>query len=217
MLKIFISYSKYDKEIAGQLKKYFEECGKIECFVAHDDIHPGSSWEQEILKELESSDFLMPLQTENLEKSYWCQQEVGFALAKKMQIIPLIPNNNGSDPIGFYSKFQGLKIKLDDLRGSIKVWLINEGIISGSSDELEKQMIIFERSGSFFEAGINTKSLLSLESEFTKSDIRRIVDATLKNTQILESWNARDNLKPFFLKNSKLISKEELEKFLNAG
>jgi len=217
MLKIFISYSKHDKEIAGQLKKYFEECGKIECFVAHDDVAPGTSWEQEILKELESSDFFMPLQTENLEKSYWCQQEAGFALAKKTQIVPLIPKINGSDPVGFYAKLQGLKINLSDLRGSIKVWLVSEGIISGSSEELGKLMMIFEKSGSFSEAGVNIRSLLKLENQFTKTDIRRIVEVTLENGQILESWSARDYLKPFFLKHAQFISKEELEKFLSAG
>jgi len=215
MLKIFISYSKHDKKLAGELKKYFEECEKIECFVAHDDIIPGSSWEQEILKELEIADFFMPLQTDNLENSYWCQQESGFALARKTKIIPLIPNIGGSEPIGFYAKFQGLKIKLDGLRDSVRCWLINEGIISKNSEELEKRMIIFENSGSFYEAGMNIKSLLEMESQFTKADIHRILEKTLNNVQILESWAARDYLKPLFFKHTKLISKEELEKFLN--
>jgi hypothetical protein len=217
MLKIFLSYSKHDKEIAGQLKKYFEEHDIIQCFVAHDDIPPGSHWEQEILKELESSDFFMPLQTINLEKSYWCQQEAGFALARKIQIVPLIPNVDGSDPVGFYAKIQGTKIKLGDLRGSIKSWLISEGIITGASEELEKRMFIFEKSATFFEAGINTRSLFELESKFTKVDIRRIVESTLNNGQILESWDARDYLRPFFIKHNKFISKEELERFLGAG
>jgi hypothetical protein len=217
MLKIFLSYSKHDRKIAGQLKKYFEEHDIIQCFVAHDDIPPGSPWEQEILKELESSDFFMPLQTINLENSYWCQQEAGFALARKIQIVPLIPNLDGSDPVGFYAKIQGVKIRIEDLRGSIKYWLISEGIITGAPEELEKRMIIFEKSGSFSEAGINTRSLLKLESQFTKADIRRIVENTLNNGQILESWDARDYLKPFFIKHNEFISKEELEKFLSSG
>ncbi|NQU74173.1 MAG: toll/interleukin-1 receptor domain-containing protein [Candidatus Omnitrophica bacterium] len=217
MLKIFLSYSKHDKKIAGQLKKYFEEHNIIQCFVAHDDIPPGSQSEQEMLKELESSDFFMPLQTINLEASYWCQQEAGFALARKIQIVPLIPDVDGSDPVGFYAKIQGAKIKLGDLRGSIKSWLISEGIITDTSEELEKRMLIFEKSASFSEAGINTRSLFELKTKFTKVDIRKIVESTLNNGQILESWDAREYLRAFFIKQNKLISKEELERFLGAG
>ena len=57
MFKIFISYSQKDKEIAGDLKRYFEEYDQISCFIAHDDIAPGSQWEQEILDNLETSIF----------------------------------------------------------------------------------------------------------------------------------------------------------------
>ncbi|RKY39226.1 MAG: hypothetical protein DRP72_00365 [Candidatus Omnitrophota bacterium] len=217
MLKIFISYSIKDKKIAGELKRHFESYGAVECFVAHDDIIPGSHWEQEVLRNLESSDFFMPIHTKNIEGSYWCQQEAGFALAKNIKIIPLIPDVNGSDPVGFYAKYQGFKIKLSDLHGSAKQWLIKEGIIHiENSEELEKRIIIFEASNSFYEAGINTKSLFELEREFTTGDILRIVEITLKNNQILYSWEARKYLKPFFMKNVKIISKEQLEEFLKA-
>ena len=75
-LRIFISYSsKYNKEIAGILKKLFEEYDNIECFVAHDDIIHGSEWEKEIIKNLDSTNLFMPIQTKHLESSYWCQQE----------------------------------------------------------------------------------------------------------------------------------------------
>jgi len=75
-LRIFISYSsKYNKEIAGILKKLFEEYDNIQCFVAHDDIIHGSEWEKEIIKNLDSTNLFMPIQTKHLESSYWCQQE----------------------------------------------------------------------------------------------------------------------------------------------
>lgn len=217
MLKIFLSYSTKDKVLAGELKRYFEEYDVIECFIAHDDITPGSPWEQEILANLESSDFFMPLQTESLENSFWCQQEAGFAVAQKIRIIPLMPDVDGIDPIGFYAKYQGLKIKLSDLRGSVKRWLVKEGIIAREDiDEFEKRILLFEKSDSFVEAGENTRSLFKLEEQFTKADIIRITEVTLKNNQILSSWDARRYLKPFFIKHAKIISKEQLEEFLKA-
>ncbi len=199
------------------MKQYFESYDVVECFVAHDDIVPGSQWEQEILKNLESSDFFMPLHTRNLESSFWCQQEAGFALAKEIKIIPLIPDTNGSDPVGFYSKYQGHRISLSDLHGSIKGWLIKEGIIHGAnSEELEKKLMVFQASGSFFEAGVNARSLFKLESQFSQNEVLRIIEFTLMNDQILYSWDARRFLKPFFMKHVKLITKDQLEKFLKA-
>lgn len=215
MLKIFISYSqKEDKKIAGELKRYFEEYDTIECFVAHDDIAPGSEWEQEILKSLENSDFFMPIQTEHLRDSYWCQQEAGYAVARKIRIVPLIPDSIGIDPIGFYAKFQGFKIKVNDLKDSVKSWLILEGIITDDeSDELKKRMLIFKSSGTYYEAGVNTRLLFELENQFTKVDIIDIARFTVKNNQILDSYDAQSYLRLFFSKNAKVIPKEYVERF----
>jgi hypothetical protein len=215
MLKIFISYSsKYNKEIAGNLKQFFEEYSDIECFVAHDDIIHGSEWEKEIIENLDSVDFFMPIQTINLEASYWCQQEAGYALAKGIKIIPLIPDVDGTDPVGFYAKFQGFKIKTNDLRSSVKWWLIKEGIIhEGKAEEIDKRIFLFSNSQSFAEAGETTRSLLEFESEFTDADVLKILDITLSNDQILSSFSARPSLRSLFRKHVNIIPKEKLEEF----
>lgn len=130
-----------------------------------------------------------------------------------MDIISLIPDIEGTKPVGFYAKLQGFKIKLSDLRGSVKEWLLKQGIIQiEKSDELEKRIIIFKASNSFFEAGINTKSLFEIEEQFTNGDITHIIEIALKNDQTLYSWEAGKHLKPFFIKHAKVISKEQLEK-----
>jgi len=128
-MKIFISYSKDDKRIAGELKKYFEHYENIECFIAHDDIKPGTKWEEDILSNLSDADYFLPLQTVNLIKSYWCQQEAGIAFNREIKIIPLIPDVDGIDPVGFYAKYQGFKIKVSDLSSSVKKFLIKENVI----------------------------------------------------------------------------------------
>jgi hypothetical protein len=216
MTKIFISYSMQNKEIAGDLKRYFEEHSDIECFIAHDDIVSGSEWEKEIIRNLESADFFMPLQTEQLTKSYWCQQEAGFAFAKGTKIIPLIPDQDGVEPMGFYKRFQGLNIKTKDLRSSLKIWLIKEGIIADDkSEEVEKRMLVFDKSGSWTEAADNAQSLLELEEHFTNGDILRIVEITLKNDQIRSSFDAQKLLKKFFMKYTSIISKTQIEELLS--
>jgi len=216
--KIFISYSsKYNKEIAGDLKRFFEEYENIECFVAHDDIVHGSEWEKEIIENLNSTDFFMPIQTKHLETSCWCQQEAGYVLAKKIKIIPLIPDVDGTDPVGFYAKFQGFKIKTNDLRSSVKWWLIKEGIIhEGNAVEIDKRFFLFAKSQSYAEAGETTRSLLKFESEFTDADILKIVDASLSNDQILNSYAARPHLRSLFERHVKIIPKEKIEEFFKA-
>ena len=217
MIKIFISYSIKDKVIAGDLKKHFETYGVIECFVAHDDIDAGTEWEQEILRNLETSDYFMPLMTKNLETSYWCQQEAGFAFAKGIKIIPLIPDVDATKPVGFFAKYQGQKIRLDNLEQSTQEWLEKEGIIEKSDSEVEKVITIFATSDSFAEASRNTRLLLELNNKFTKKDIVQIARISCENNQILDSWGARELLRPFFVKNAKIIPDKLFNDFLKGG
>jgi hypothetical protein len=42
------------------------------------------------------------------KESDWCAQEVGFALGRKIDILPL---RAGLDPYGFFGKYQGIQIK----------------------------------------------------------------------------------------------------------
>lgn len=214
--KIFISYSsKYNKEVAGDIKRFFEEYEGMECFVAHDDIKHGSEWVKEILKNLDSADFFMPIQTKHLETSYWCQQEAGYAFARGIKIVPLIPDVDGTDPVGFYAKFQGFKIKIDDLRNSVKLWLIKENLIQqDNSAEIDNRIYLFSKSNSWDEAGELTKSILEFEDELKKADILKIVDISLNNHEIQNSFAARKTLEGFFKRHSNIIPIESIKQFL---
>lgn len=215
-MKIFISYSQNDKILAGNLKGQFEAFD-IDCFVAHDDIIPGSEWEREIRANLETADYFIPLHTDDFTKSYWCQQECGFAVARDKKIVCLIPDTNGVDPIGFCSRYQGFKIKTDNIAKAVKRLLIQQGLIQDdNADEVEKRIMLFEHSSSWAEAGRHTRSLLELEKSFRKADIMRIVDIALLNEQILYSFDARSYLTSFFKRHSAIIEKEKLQHYFDA-
>ena len=217
-MKIFISYSMADKIIAGQIKEIIENY-EIECFIAHDydDIVPGSEFEKEIQENIKAAEYFMPLHTNNFVLSYWCQQECGIAIAHGKTIIPLIPDVGGVDPVGFYKKYQGVRIKTHNISSSVKYLLITKGLIpDDNSDEIEKRMMLFETSGSWSEAAKSTRSLLELEDAFGKADILRIVDTVLRNDQILSSFAAQPHLKSFIKRHADIISKDQLLKFLEA-
>ena len=145
-MKIFISYSKHDAELAGELKRTFEFLDdNLECFIAHDDIDPGSDWEKEIIRNLEAADIFMPLQTNNLVGSFWCQQEAGFAIKRGINIIPLKPTDAGVDPIGFYKKYQAAKVDISDIVKSVgqiikKIDALQLPVVAESSQKAKVQI-----------------------------------------------------------------------------
>ena len=177
MVHIFISYSKFDRLLAGELKIAFEELEGFTCFVAHDDIIPGSEWEKEILDNLDKANFFMPLQTEHLIKSHWCQQEAGISLNKGIEIVPLIPDSAGVDPIGFYAKYQGCKIKREAVKDSVeklaKTYLLlnkekalKKMKVRNAQHELDKQEALAHNSRKFdeFKNELNSKKVFLLSA-----------------------------------------------------
>lgn len=106
-MKVFISYSHLDKELAGSVKKELESCGGFKVFLAHEDIQPSNEWIDEILKQLKECHIFIPILTDNFSKSDWTDQEVGIAIAGNKTIIPF---KFSIDPHGFMSRYQGLRI-----------------------------------------------------------------------------------------------------------
>ena len=106
-LKAFISHLAKNKLRVTSLKNQLEPWG-ITSFVAHEDIEPSREWMVEIEKALSTMDFLIALIEPEFKESNWTDQEVGFALGRNIDIIPL---RAGSDPYGFMGKYQGIQVK----------------------------------------------------------------------------------------------------------
>lgn len=105
--KLFISHISLEKAKATRLKECLAPYG-ISGFVAHEDIHPTLEWQSEIERALHHMDALVAIHTEGFSKSFWTQQEIGFAVGKGKKIISL---RIGEDPTGFISKRQALPRK----------------------------------------------------------------------------------------------------------
>ena len=80
----------------------------VSAFLAHEDIEPSREWMQEVEAGLDTMEVLAAVVEPGFKESDWCAQEVGFALGRKVDIIPL---RAGLDPFGFFGKFQGIQIK----------------------------------------------------------------------------------------------------------
>lgn len=106
-LKLFVSHLSSNKERMSAMKASLAHWG-ISAFIAHEDIEPSREWMDEVEAGLETMEVMVAVVEPGFRESDWCAQEVGFALGRKIDIIPL---RAGLDPFGFFGKFQGIQIK----------------------------------------------------------------------------------------------------------
>jgi len=102
--RVFLSHKSEVKKETADLKDQLCLFG-VSCFVAHEDIHPTKTWQDEIENALASMDGFVALMTTDFHDSDWTDQEVGFAFARG---VPFIAVRLGKDPYGFIGKFQAL-------------------------------------------------------------------------------------------------------------
>lgn len=106
-VRMFVSHLSSNKGRMSAMKGNLAQWG-ISAFVAHEDIQPTRQWRDEVEAGLETMDVLVALVEQGFKESDWCVQEVGFALGRKIEIIPL---RAGLDPFGFFGKYQGIQVK----------------------------------------------------------------------------------------------------------
>ncbi len=108
-IRLFISHRDKDKQWAHFLANELEAFG-ISAFVAHDTISPGTAWEQEIIRGLETMEVMLAFITDDFD-SPWTNQEIGFALGRQIPIIPLKLENK--NPSGLIASIQALRACLE--------------------------------------------------------------------------------------------------------
>lgn len=102
--RLFISHIAAHKDKATRLRDCLVPY-HISGFVAHQDIHPTAEWQIEIERALFVMDAFLAIHTPGFSKSHWTQQEIGFAVARRVKIISF---KMGENPTGFISKRQVL-------------------------------------------------------------------------------------------------------------
>ncbi len=106
-VKLFVSHLSSNRQRMSHLKASLANWG-ISAFIAHEDIEASKEWRDEVEAGLETMEVMVAVVEPKFKESDWCAQEVGFALGRKIDIIPL---RAGLDPFGFFGKYQGIQIK----------------------------------------------------------------------------------------------------------
>lgn len=104
-LKLFISHLATHGEFAGNMNYVLGRYG-VYGFVAHTSIEPSQEWQNVIEAALATCDAMVVLLHQGFQASAWCDQEVGYALAKK---VPILPVAIDLMPYGFLGKVQAYK------------------------------------------------------------------------------------------------------------
>lgn len=184
--RLFISHTSANAALAGEIREYFAPW-RIDAFVAHTTIEPTREWEQVIEGALSSCHASTALLTEDFVASEWCDQEVGYCLARH---VPIVPVRLGVDPHGFIAKYQAAHV---DRRGTA-TW-IADGIFRALARHtaLKELMVVpviyrFVHTRSFDGARANFPLLSAVPATSWTRDLVDVVTRSLEeNRQLREA------------------------------
>jgi nucleoside 2-deoxyribosyltransferase len=213
-IRVFISHSHHQKHHAANVKYVLQNFFGLEVFVAHDDIEPTKLWEDQIIEELQATDVILAILTEEFKASKFTDQEIGYGLALKKYIIPV---KVALDPYGFLGKFQAMSFKI--IREDWPSWISHcEKIIA----LLEKQeqfkgktidlMIKALRGSNSYEVS-NRISRLLWGKKLTSSQISEIFNAFLYNDQVSGGFDVPRFMDHLIQESADLVGAGLIEKY----
>lgn len=189
--KLFISHLTEDKILISEVKERLAAYG-IDCFVAHEDIDPTLEWQDVIEAALQSCDALSAFLTNNFHASNWTDQEIGFAVARRVLIIPI---KLGINPYGFIGKYQAkncAKLKSSEIAEEIFSILSENPLTSAKLSEAI--VASFVESGSWESA--RARSLLLSKIKTWTPELLRSIEASLENNgHIPSAWGVPERIK----------------------
>ena len=105
-LRLFVSHVHAYAAPAAMLRTELAK-RSVDAFVAHDSIEPTAEWQKVIVSALRSCEACVALLTPGFRESVWCDQELGFCMARDLLVIPL---EYGQTPYGFLGAYQSLRV-----------------------------------------------------------------------------------------------------------
>ncbi len=101
--KVFISHSTRDQGLVISLANLLSKYG-AKVFVAEWYLTPGKPIEKKVFEQIENSDCVVVLLTQNGMRSNWVHQEIGYALktgfGKNRPLIPLVEKGIRREDLG---------------------------------------------------------------------------------------------------------------------
>jgi hypothetical protein len=182
--RLFMSHlSKYKTQL-GLVRGFLAREG-VSGFVAHTSIVPSREWEITIERALRSCHAMGAFLHQGFHESKWCDQEVGFALARRLPIAPIVLDD--LMPYGFIGKYQALPardLSPQKLARKIVDWLLAEPSLRPWMTE--GTITALEASASF-DATRQLMSNLGRADHFTPAQLERLSNAAKSNDQVSDA------------------------------
>jgi TIR domain len=183
-LKLFMSHLARKQQFVGRIGEYLSSYG-ISCFVAHVSIEPSEEWLSVIEVALRSCDAAAVFLHTGFHKSNWCDQEVGFALARRVPVLPIAIDEM---PYGFMGKLQAVRClpneSSSEVAQKVLQWL--ERVPAAKIAMTEGLVTVFEQSSSYNETRRLYRLLVDTPT-FTSAQLQRLEAAIKENHQVRDA------------------------------
>lgn len=212
-IEIFICYSHLDVVPAKTLCRILTNCYGLSVFLADHSIPPSKNWFKDIIEHLGTCEILVPLISNNLRKSAFANQEIGYAIHRNIIILPLRLEN--IEPFAMLQYTQRLK------NGGSN----NEENILKAASEISALLLTHPDFNSFKVRAVDSLVQAFIKCEdfittsgivftieradknirFTEDQINLIKTATKENPYIRESKSYFPRLQVYFRKHYNVI------------
>jgi hypothetical protein len=181
-IRLFISHRDSHKAAARALADALEEYG-ISAFVAHDTIKPMSTWQEEIIKGLETMEIMLAFVTDDFHDSTWTNQEIGFSLGRNIPVVSL--KLQRTDPSGFIGNQQALKGKMETPEASVARIYELLSVRLGNQNRMQRGLVTaFVESPDFNETKRRFDRMTSVIKKLSDEEVSEIIDGFRSNDQL---------------------------------
>ena len=184
-MKIFISYSKDQLEIARKIKEFLSQAG-LDSFLATDDLRTASDWKDRIINELNDCEVVIPVLSKEFKASDWCSQELGIFYFLKKKIIPISADE--TLPFGFISHLQSRTIRSKFLNDLSLELIVSEGLMECAS-LADAFVCLLRQAPNFRMAEEIFRTIVPYFDRLKKEEVNSIIEISIENGQI---WSAAE-------------------------
>ncbi|PKL19555.1 MAG: TIR domain-containing protein [Spirochaetae bacterium HGW-Spirochaetae-5] len=189
--RIFLSHLATTKVETSKLRNQLRKFG-ITAFIAHEDIEPTKEWQIEIQSALATMDALIALLSPGFKESNWCDQEVGVAIGRQLQVIAV---RQGLDPYGFIGKYQALQGhgKTASLLAKEIFELCIQNPLVGP--KVTSKLVEMLMNANSFDESKRLIELINFSQYVTSKHIAKMNDAINENSQVSHSWGVPEQIR----------------------
>lgn len=191
---VFFSYSSSNLDLIHSIKEKLSALG-ISPFVSEEDIQPSESWASALRSALSSMHVMVVFLTKDYHQSIWTNQEIGFAISRKITIIPV---DLGAKPEGFLTEFQCLSCDTEKIAEKLFSKFISMYPDSYNTLSLNRAVYNLEHARNY-EAANNAAYDLYHHKDLSDDMVSRVINAYNSNNQVRDAFqimNTEENSLP---------------------